>query len=135
MPADRRLVLERYRLAPRVFLNPQLAEAAAAVASVTPDGLDHVFLTNSGAEAGELGLKLARLAGKTHFVAAEGGFHGKTLGALSVTGRAAYRDPFAPLLPGVEFVPFGDIAAMDQALAAYGPRAAVILEPIQAEGG
>lgn len=100
---------------------------------MTPAGLDHVFLTNSGAEAIELGLKLARLAGKTRIVAAEGGFHGKTLGALSVTG--AYRDPFTPVLPGVEFVPFGDIAAIDQALAAGGDRVAVIVEPVQAEGG
>lgn len=127
--------LEEHPLATRVFLNPQLAEAAAALVSVTPDGLDHVFLTNSGAEAVELGLKLARLAGKTRIVAAEGGFHGKTLGALSVTGRPAYRDPFAPLLPGVEFVPFGDIAAIDQALATDGHRVAVIVEPVQAEGG
>ncbi|MBV9161652.1 MAG: aspartate aminotransferase family protein [Pseudonocardiales bacterium] len=127
--------LEEHPLATRVFLNPQLAEAAAALASVTPDGLDHVFLTNSGAEAVELGLKLARLAGKTRIVAAEGGFHGKTLGALSVTGRLAYRDPFAPLLPDVEFVPFGDITAMKEALATDGERVAVILEPVQAEGG
>jgi putrescine aminotransferase len=127
--------LEEHPLATRIFLNPQLAEAAAVLASVAPDGLERVFLTNSGAEAVELGLKLARLAGKTRLIAAEGGFHGKTLGALSVTGRRAYRDPFMPLLPEVEFVRFGDIAAIDEALAVDGDRVAVILEPVQAEGG
>jgi len=64
-----------------------------------------------------------------------GGFHGKTLGALSVTGRAQYRDPFAPMLPGVEFVPFGDLAALRAAVGDDGRRTAVLLEPVQAEGG
>ncbi len=91
-----------------------------------------MFLTNSGAEATELGLKLARLAGKRHVIAMHGGFHGKTLGALSVTGRAAYRDPFGPLLPLVDFVPFGDPAALRAALTA---QSVVLLEPVQAEGG
>ena len=94
--------------------------------------MDHVFLTNSGAEATELGLKLARLAGKRHVIAMHGGFHGKTLGALSVTGRAQYRDPFGPLLPMVEFVPFGDLAALRAVLTA---QSVVLLEPVQAEGG
>jgi putrescine aminotransferase len=102
---------------------------------VAPPGLDHVFLTNSGAEATELALKLARLAGCTRVVAALGGFHGKTMGALSVTGRAQYREPFAPLLPDVEFVPFGDAAALEQALASDGRRTAVVLEPVQGEAG
>lgn len=127
--------LEAHPLATRLFLNPQLAEAAATLAGVAPAGLDYVFLTNSGAEAVEVGLKLARLAGKTRVVAMDGGFHGKTMGALSVTGRPQYRDPFAPLLPGVEFVPFGDAAALDTALAVDGGATAVILEPVQAEGG
>jgi len=91
-----------------------------------------VFLTNSGAEATELGLKLARLAGKQHVIAMHNGFHGKTLGALSVTGRAQYRDPFGPLLPLVDFVQFGDAAALQAVLTA---QSAVLLEPVQAEGG
>jgi putrescine aminotransferase len=124
--------LARNPLATRLFLNPELAQAAADLADITPRGLDYVFLTNSGAEATELGLKLARLAGKRHVVAMHGGFHGKTLGALSVTGRPQYRDPFGPLLPRVEFVPFGDIAALRAALTA---ESAVLLEPVQAEGG
>ena len=97
--------LERNPLATRLFLNPELAQAAADLAGVTPAGLDYVFLTNSGAEATELGLKLARLAGKRHVIATHGGFHGKTLGALSVTGRAEYRDPFGPSLPDRDFLP------------------------------
>jgi putrescine aminotransferase len=124
--------LARNPLATRLFLNPELAQAAVDLASVTPRGLDYVFLTNSGAEATELGLKLARLAGKRHVVAMHGGFHGKTLGALSVTGRSQYRDPFGPLLPQVDFVPFGDAAALRAALTA---SSAVLLEPVQAEGG
>jgi putrescine aminotransferase len=127
--------LDRHPLATRLFLSPELAEAAAALSAVAPVGLDYVFLTNSGAEATEVGLKLARLAGKTRIVAMENGFHGKTLGAVSVTGRAAYRDPFAPLLPDVTFAPFGDAAALGAALATDGSRTAVILEPVQAEGG
>jgi putrescine aminotransferase len=123
--------LERNPLATRLFLNPELAQAAADLAGVAPSGLDYVFLTNSGAEATELGLKLARLAGKRHVIAMHGGFHGKTLGALSVTGRTQYRDPFGPLLPMVDFVPFGDLAALRTALTAHS---VVLLEPVQADG-
>jgi len=127
-----RAQLERNPLATRLFLNPELAQAAEDLAGVTPAGLDYVFLTNSGAEATEVGLKLARLAGKTKVVAMHGGFHGKTMGALSVTGRPQYRDPFAPLLPHVDFVPFGDVAALRAAISA---DSVVVLEPVQAEGG
>ena len=127
--------LDTHTLATRLFLTPQLAEAAETLASITPRGLDHVVLTNSGAEATELGLKLARLAGRTRVVATTGGFHGKTLGALSVTGREVYRAPFRPLVPGVEFVPFGDAEVLATALARDGSGAAVILEPVQGEGG
>ncbi len=124
--------LDRNPLATRLFLNPELAEAAATLASVAPAGLDKVFLTNSGAEATEVAIKLARLAGKRRVVATTGGFHGKTTGALSVTGRPQYRDPFGPLLPGVEFVAFGDPTALESVI---GPDAVVLLEPVQAEGG
>jgi putrescine aminotransferase len=127
--------LDTHPLATRLFLNEQLAEAAAVLTAVAPPGLEHVFFTGSGAEATELALKLARLAGRTRVVAMDGGFHGKTLGAVSVTGRSSYRDPFAPLLPGVEFVPFGDLRALAAALHGQGTRTAVLLEPVQAEGG
>jgi len=124
--------LRRNPVATRLFLNPELAQAAEDLAGITPDGLDYVFLTNSGAEATEVGLKLARLAGKRHVIAMHGGFHGKTLGALSVTGRSQYRDPFGPLLPMVDFVPFGDPTALRDVLTV---ASAVLLEPVQAEGG
>jgi putrescine aminotransferase len=124
--------LERNPLATRLFLNPELAQAAADLAGITPSGLDYVFLTNSGTEATELGLKLPRLAGKRHVIAMHGGFHGKTPGALSVTGQSQYRDPFGPLLPMIDFIPFGDIAALRAVLTA---QSVVLLEPVQAEGG
>ena len=124
--------LLRNPLATRLFLNPELAAAAAALAGIAPAGLDYVFLTNSGAEATELGLKLARLAGKTRVLAMHNGFHGKTFGALSVTGRAKYRQPFEPLLPDVHFLAFGDLAALR---AAIDSDCVVLMEPVQAEGG
>ncbi|MBB3084369.1 aspartate aminotransferase family protein [Geodermatophilus sabuli] len=127
-----RAQLVRNPLATRLFLNPELAEAAEALAAITPPGLEYVFLTNSGAEATEVGLKLARLAGKRSVVAMHGGFHGKTLGALSVTGRPQYRRPFEPLLSDVAFVPFGDVEALRARLTG---DCAVLLEPVQAEGG
>ena len=107
---------------------------------VTHSFADRVFLTNSGAEAVEGGLKFARKRaraqhgdGKSEIVAFSGSFHGRTLGALSVTYKAIYREPFAPLVPGVHFAPFNDLAA---ARALIGPATcAVIVEPVQGEGG
>lgn len=127
--------LLRHPLATRVLLSPELAEAAEALVSVAPAGLDYVFFTNSGAEATEAALKIARLNGKRRILATDGGFHGKTLGALSVTGRERFRSPFEPLLADVDFVPFGDASAMASALADRGDSTAVLLEPVQAEGG
>lgn len=97
-----------------------------------------VFFTNSGTEAMECALKLARRYGHTHggrveVVATHNGFHGRTMGALSITGNPAKRDPFAPLPGPVRFVPFGDVAALREAV---GPAtAAVVIEPLQGEGG
>ncbi|HEX4964506.1 MAG TPA: aminotransferase class III-fold pyridoxal phosphate-dependent enzyme [Thermoanaerobaculia bacterium] len=127
--------LDRHPLTTRVMLNGQLAAAAAELAAVAPDGLDFVAFTNSGAEAVEVAIKLARLHGKRRLIATHGGFHGKTMGALSVTGRRVYQDPFLPLLPDVEFVPFGDPVALEAALGGTAGEACVILEPVQAEGG
>jgi putrescine aminotransferase len=118
----------------RVLLNPAMAEAASALARVAPEGLEYVYFAQSGAEAVETALKLARLNGRRRVVAMENGFHGKTLGALSATGRNYYRTPFEPLLADVEFVPFGRAEALATALAS-GPEACVVLEPVQAEGG
>jgi len=130
-----RAQLERHPLATHGFLNPELAGAAERLAEVTPTGLDYITFTNSGAEATELAIKLARINGKRRLIAMHGGFHGKTMGALSVNGRPVYKQPFMPLLPDVTFVAFGDAQALDDALRASADGAAVIMEPIQAEGG
>ena len=92
-----------------------------------------VFFTSSGTEANEAAFKLARRTGRSKVVAAEGGFHGRTMGALALTAKAAYREPFEPLPGEVRFVPYGEVAALDEAVDAE--TAAVLLEPIQGEGG
>lgn len=105
-----------------------------------PEG-SKVFFTNSGAEANEAAVKATRrLAGpgvRTGLVATEGAFHGRTLGALALTYKAAYREPFEPLPADVVHVPFGDVAALASALDGPAGRevAAVVLEPVQGEGG
>lgn len=92
-----------------------------------------VFLCNSGAEANEAAFKLTRRTGRSRIVAAEDGFHGRTMGALTVTHKPAYREPFAPLAGEVTFVPYGDATAL--AAAVDESVAAVVLEPIQGEAG
>jgi acetylornithine aminotransferase len=92
-----------------------------------------VFFANSGAEANEGAFKLTRRTGRTHVVVAEGGFHGRTMGALALTSKAAYREPFEPLPGDVTFVPYGDADAL--AAAVTDETAAVCLEPIQGEAG
>ncbi|HEY5149678.1 MAG TPA: aminotransferase class III-fold pyridoxal phosphate-dependent enzyme [Mycobacterium sp.] len=127
--------LDEHPLVSRPLISTALPGAAAALAAVAPPGLDHVYLTNSGAEAVEVALKLARLQGKTRIIAMQGGFHGKTMGALSVTGREQYRTPFEPLVPGVEFAAFGDTDDLDRRLDHDGERTCVLVEPILGEGG
>ncbi|MDZ8200912.1 aminotransferase class III-fold pyridoxal phosphate-dependent enzyme [Microbacterium sp. SSW1-59] len=116
------------------FVIPEQVELVERITSVTAPGLDVAYLTSSGAESTEGALKLARkYTGRPKFVAFERSYHGRTLGALSVSWREEWRRPFEPLLPEVEFVPFGDL---DAAAAAIDERtAAVIVEPIQGEGG
>jgi len=92
-----------------------------------------VFFTNSGAEANEAAFKLTRRTGRTHIVSTEGSFHGRTMGVLALTSKAAYREPFEPLPGDVTFVPYGDAAALAEAVTEH--TAAVILEPIQGEAG
>ena len=92
-----------------------------------------VFFSNSGTEANEAALKLTRRTGRTRLVAAEGSFHGRTMGALALTSKAAYREPFEPLPGEVTFVPYDDLSAL--AAAVDDTVAAVVLEPIQGEGG
>ncbi len=127
--------LDRRPLASRTLLDPVAAEAAAALAQVSPGDLDLVHFVNSGAEATETALKLARAHGKTTVITTRSGFHGKTLGALSVTANPTYQDPFRPLLPGVVAVGYGDLEQMSAALSATNGTAAVIVEPVQGEGG
>jgi putrescine aminotransferase len=127
--------LERHPLSTRGLLNLEQVEAAETLISVTPRGMQYVFFANSGAEATELGLKLARLHGKTKLIAMQGGYHGKTFGALSITARAHFQDPFRPLLPDVSFVAYSDPNAVEALLAEQGNQSAVILEPVQGEGG
>lgn len=123
----------------RLMLNQQQAELARLLAEVTPGALRYSFFCNSGAEAVEGALKLVRLyfhsqgTPRQRIVAAADAFHGKTLGALSASGREKYKVPFEPLLPGFVHVPFGDAEAL--AAAVDGQTAAVILEPIQGEAG
>ncbi|MBI3926757.1 MAG: aminotransferase class III-fold pyridoxal phosphate-dependent enzyme [Armatimonadetes bacterium] len=126
--------LERLPLSPRVFFSPLMAELAQELARLAPGRLQYSFFCNSGTEAVEGALKLARIAtGRIGLVAADNAFHGKTFGSLSVSGRPTYREPFEPLLPGVRHVPYGELAALDEAV--DDGIAAVILEPVQGEGG
>ena len=96
-----------------------------------------VFFCNSGAEAGEGAIKFARRIGRDQgrieLVAFEGGFHGRTLGALSLTWTAKYREPYEPLLPGARFCAWNDLPAAEQAVGEK--TAAVMIEPVQGEGG
>ncbi len=121
-------------LGSHVLLNPLYGELAERLAEITPGDLQYCFVCNSGAEAVEAALKFARGSTKRpHFVAAQGAFHGKTFGALSASGRDVYKQPFEPLLGGFTHVPFGDAAALSEAV--DDQTAAVILEPIQCEAG
>ena len=112
-----------------------MARAAEALATVTPPGMDRVHFTLSGAEAVETGLKLARAHGKRRLVLMHHGYHGKTLGALSVTAKEVYQQPFQPLLPDVTHVPFGQTEALERELVAHPGAVCVIVEPVQGEGG
>jgi putrescine aminotransferase len=125
--------LERIALSGRTMFNPLMGRLARRLAEITPGDLQISFFGNSGAEAVEGAIKLARAATKrTKIVAASEAFHGKTLGALSASGHEYYRTPFGPLLGDVAHVPFGDWRALESALP---DAAAFIVEPVQAEGG
>jgi acetylornithine aminotransferase len=110
---------------------PQVALAEKLLELLGAEG--RVFFANSGAEANEAAYKLTRRTGRTHVVAAEGGFHGRTMGSLALTSKAAYREPFEPLPTDVTFVPYGDADALADAVT--DRTAAVVLEPIQGEAG
>ena len=110
---------------------PQVRLAEKLLSLLGAEG--RVFLANSGAEANEAAFKLTRRTGRTHVVAAQGGFHGRTMGALALTSKEAYRTPFEPLPGDVTFVPYGDADAL--AAAVTDRTAAVLLEPVQGEAG
>ena len=112
---------------PQVTLAERLLEQLGAASA------GKVFFANSGAEANEAAFKLTRRTGRTHLVATEGAFHGRTMGALALTSKAAYREPFEPLPGDVTFVPYGDAAALADAVT--DRTAAVVLEPLQGEAG
>lgn len=116
-------------------VNPYAAELSEELVSLSPAGLDLVTFANSGAESVEAALKLARAA--THrprLLSWSRGYHGKTFGALSVTGHAPYREPFQPLLSGCQVLPHGDLQQLEHELRQHNV-AAFIVEPIAAEGG
>ncbi len=130
--------LDRIRQLPnflQVSLETMAGVLAHNLAQVLPGELSRSFFCNSGAEAVEGALKLARAAtGKTKILHCQGSFHGKTLGALSVTGREKYQKPFAPLVPGCHPIPYGDLQALEDNLRGRDV-AAFIVEPIQGENG
>lgn len=126
--------LDRMPMASKAFLNKPLADLAEKLASIAPGQLQYTFMCNSGTEAVEGALKVARMAtGKTDIIATLGGYHGKTMGALTATGRDMYKKPFEPLVPGFCCVPWNDLAAAETAITHN--TAAIIVEPVQGEGG
>jgi putrescine aminotransferase len=132
-PVSRQLF--KHPLACRSLLNVEHGKAAEALLGTTPEAIERIIFATTGAEAVEIALKLARLNGKKRIISMENGFHGKSCGALSVTGNDAYRDAFLPLLPDVTFIAFGNAAAAEATLRAAAGEACLIVEPIQGEGG
>jgi acetylornithine/N-succinyldiaminopimelate aminotransferase len=112
---------------------PQIALAERLINLLDNDKPAKVFFANSGTEAVEAAIKLTRRTGRTKLVSAIGAFHGRSMGALSLTWKPAFREPFNPLLGEVTFVPYGDVAALSEAV--DDDTAAVFLEPIQGEAG
>ena len=106
---------------------------AQSLVEMTGDTSARIFFCNSGAEANEAALKISRTTGRYRIIAAQGAFHGRTMGALSLTGQPGKRDPFTPLLRGVKHVPYGDVAALRRAV--NRRTAMVIIEPMMGEAG
>jgi putrescine aminotransferase len=132
--------LSRYALHSQELVEPLRGYLSKLVAMVTPGDLQYSFICNGGAEAVEMALKLARLAsGKTCFISTVNAFHGKSMGAVSATGKGVYRKPYLPLIPGFQHVEYADPDAMEKAirnLITVGETVAgVIVEPIQGEAG
>ena len=115
------------------YAHPNVIACAERLVSMTGDKSARVFFCNSGAEANEAALKLSRKTGRTRIVAAKEAFHGRTMGALSLTGQPSKRDPFKPLIKGITHDPFGDMGAMLKKV--NKKTAMVIIEPIMGEAG
>ena len=119
---------------PNILYNDRRSELLAKLVEIAPPGLTRAFLCNSGAESIEAALKFARLhTGRSNFVTAMRGFHGRTMGAVSATYTPKYREPFMPLIPGFTYVPFNNIDKLDAAV--DNDTAAVMFELVQGEGG
>ncbi len=115
------------------YAHPNVLELAERLQKMTGDKSARIFFCNSGAEANEAALKLSRKTGKFKVVATQESFHGRTMGALSLTGQPSKRNPFKPLIKGIKHVPFGNSAAMKRAITKK--TAMVIVEPIMGEAG
>ena len=115
------------------YAHPNVLELAEKLQKMTGDKSARVFFCNSGAEANEAALKLSRKTGKYKVVATQEAFHGRTMGALSLTGQPSKRNPFKPLIKGIKHVPFGDSSTMKRAITKK--TAMVIVEPIMGEAG
>ena len=125
--------MDRMSLSGKTMFNVVLGRAAKRLAELAPGDLQYSFWCNSGTEALEGAIKLARAAtGRAKIVATHNAYHGKTLGSLSISGREAFQTPFRPLLADVAHVPFGDASVLDKALR---DAAAFVVEPVQGEGG
>ena len=116
-----------------LYANPVSLQLAGKLIEMVGAADAKVFFCNSGAEANEAALKLSRKTGRKRVVSTIGGFHGRTMGALSLTGQPAKRDLFAPIIEKIKYVPFGDVTAMERAVTKK--TAMVIVEPIQGENG
>ena len=116
------------------FYSDQRALLVKKLVDITPENLKKVFLCNSGAESVEAAIKFARLStGKTEFICAMRSFHGRTMGALSATFNPKYREPFEPLIPGFQFVPYNNFRKLKEKV--NNKTAAIMLEVVQGEGG
>jgi len=125
---------QRLITCPEIFYNDVRTRLLERLAQITPAGLSHTFLCNSGTEAVEGALKFARLAtGRTGIIATLRGFHGRSMGALSATWEPHYREPFAPLIPGVTHMRYNNLEAAEAAI--NTETAAVLIELVQGEGG
>jgi putrescine aminotransferase len=132
--------LRRNPLPSQELIDPIRGMLVRLLATIAPGDISNAFICNSGTEAVEGAMKVARIyTGKHGFISSLGAFHGKTQGALGLMGKASFREPFLPLLPGIRHVPFGDAGAVEEELrraAAVGDGiAAVVMEPIQGEAG